>query len=130
MTNEIAIPGTFAERIKDRLREIIGDVITDDDLLDFVKRGIEHEFFERPLNNYGRPEGKAVVHDMVRSCLYEEMQKAVKRWLRDHEAEVMEVIREEVEKGAAHAMMNGINAAFKQNFEQLAHNIQYNMQRY
>ena len=130
MSKELAVPGTFAERIRDRLRELIGDVITDDDLTRFIERGIEEEFFHTQKDSYGRNTGKPIVHSMVRECLFEAMEKAVRRWLRDHEAEVMETVREEIEKGAAHAMMNGLNSAFKENFEQLARNINYNMRSY
>ena len=46
LENQLAPAKTFQERIADRIRESIGDLITDEDLAEMVTRGIDDVFFK------------------------------------------------------------------------------------
>ena len=73
MTNEIATTKSFQDRMKDKIREGIGDLLTDDDLKVLIDKGIDDVFFTTRYTgeSYNRKEHPPLIH---RSC-----QRAVDR---------------------------------------------------
>ena len=125
---EIVEHKSFQERLVDRLRESIGDLITDQDLRGFVERGVEEVFFTETFvrSTYGGPTETIppVIHQMVKEVLKERMAQAVADWLRDHENEVKQAVEDCVRDGAGAALVRGLNVFLDDSMMRLQSNVQ------
>ena len=132
MTDEQAIEPakSFQERLKDRIRESIGELMSDEDLYKLVERGVEDVFFSPrtvKTGHGGYPNTKELpplINEVVQECLNDRMNKAVAEWLASHETEVSQAVSDCVRDGAGAALLRGITSAFRNEMSNLEMNIQ------
>ena len=119
---QIDRPLTLEERLRSRLHEGLGDIITDEDLKDLVERGMEEILF-RPrrvkvqdrYGGYSRDETEPpLVEAIVRELLEPQMREAVRVYVEEHADEVGEAIERIIGEGAAKAFLRGIEEMFRQ----------------
>jgi hypothetical protein len=84
MAGEVVQAKTLQERVGDRIREQIGDLLTDDDLKKLVDRALEDAFFKERREN--RQYGQDILHppqivQRVNDLLKERVDTAVSAWL-------------------------------------------------
>ena len=123
MGAELAVTQNFQERMKDRIRDSIGDLLSDEDLKNIIERGIEEVFFKETYDNsshYNKKVFPPLIHQMVKECLNERMQEQVKIWIASHNDEVEEAIKECVVQGAGAALMAAIKYHFEGSMNTLA----------
>ena len=103
---------TFEERLKDRIRESIGELMSDEDLQKIIERGIDDVFFKthhEPHGPYNTREKPPLIHAVVKEVLDKQMKEAVAAWLQTHEAEVQEAVGRCVQEGAGTAVIKALN---------------------
>ena len=93
---ELATLASLEDRVRARIHESIGDLITEADLEELVKKGIRQTFFEGTTEYVGpqynrQVETPAMIHKILAELLTERVDKAVDEWIADHE-----------DKGAGH----------------------------
>ena len=87
MNTETAIttPVSFEDKMMARIKESMGDLMTDDQLRGILEKGVEKAFFERPfrIDAYGRKTDHepALAEKAVKAYLDERMQATVKEWI-------------------------------------------------
>lgn len=108
-------PMTLEERLKDRLRESMGELITDDDLLSYVRKGIDNVFFQprSTKKGYGYETKKPLIHEMVEKVLSERMEKAVRAWMQENHEEVAKAMNRAIVQGAGMTMIRAITELFE-----------------
>ena len=112
--NAVATQQTFEDRMKARIKDSIGDLITDEDLTKMLERGIEEVFFKEKVVKTGTyyNDTKVVpplIHQVVKECLEPAIIRCADRYLATKADEVNAIIQKVVDEG----VMQAVNRAFE-----------------
>ena len=122
---------TFEQKMADRIKDQIGDLIGAEDLQKLVAEGIKKAFFEeiKTYDRYGSLAGTKgpFITDVVKELLTEQVKEAVSKHFVDHAAEINVLIKELVEKGMAGILMGAINAKFQGDLYAFGNMVQQNI---
>lgn len=124
--NEITTGNTFEERMKARIKDSIGDLITDEDLTKLINRGVEDVFFKKTVvrvNSYENKEGPSLLESIVKELLETQVRDCIKDYLKDNSETVKNTIDEVVRDGIGKAMIAAMNQSFQQSLYQFQSNI-------
>ena len=105
MANDVTPTAEFQERMFNRIREQIGDLMSDEDLKKITTAAIDKAFFEpRKLVDTGgysnrMVEAEPLFVELMRKELQPAFHKAIKEWLTENPAVVKEVLDEMLAKG-------------------------------
>jgi len=93
---------TFQQRMFERIRDQMGELMTDEDLKKMVESAMEKAFFE-PSKSYDRwgdnKPGPPLFTTLVKDAMSARVQEAAKAWLDEHPDEVKAVIQESLQGG-------------------------------
>ena len=131
-TTTIAQAKTFEERMRDRIRESIGELMSDEDLQKIVERGIDEVFFKTRYveeGRYNKREIPPLIHSVVKEVLNDRMKDAVETWLQTHESDVRVAVAHVVEEGAGRAMVKALNGYMADSMIRLESDIIGKLQR-
>ena len=109
---------SFEEKLKDRLRQGIGELMSDEDLQAIIDNGIQQVFFEPRPRKDGHGYRERTVYDpplieeTLRKELADSMDRCVAKWLRDNHDTVLEKIDEAVVGGAGDMLVRALTALF------------------
>lgn len=102
MSAPIETTKDFQERMFEKIRSQIGDLMTQEDLKKIVEAACKKAFFEPVTINhgYGRTE-ETPPHfvKLMTSLLEKQVNVAVAQWVQDHPAEIEAVLKGVIEKG-------------------------------
>lgn len=119
MTTEVTKPQSFEQRMSQRIKDSIGDLISDDDLAKLVKRGIEEAFFARRPNparqhSYNAPDTiDPLIHTVIKELLLPAVTAEVAAYLKQHNEEVLAMVKTVVENGVGNAVVAAMNSQFQ-----------------
>lgn len=102
MSNEISTTKTFQDRMFERIRDQMGDLMTEDDLKAVVDAAFQKAFFEPQKNadRYGSVQlSDPVFVTMIRAEMTDKVKAALQKWLATHPEEVTKAIDEAIAKG-------------------------------
>lgn len=131
---------TFEERMKERIRDSIGDLISDEDLGKMVDRSLEEVFFKDRPNpayhayNYTSKEPTTLpplLHEIVKSVMTEQVTDVVKEYIANNREQVDTTIKTVLEQGMGNALVNALNGLFAHQLSSLQMNLtnQFNQYR-
>ena len=118
MTTEVVKAESFEERMKSRIKESIGELITDEELSKLIKRGIEEVFFqEREVKksrySYAEPEfSPPLIHEIIKDLIGKTVESKISLWIDENNKEVIENINNTISLGLGSALMNAITMKF------------------
>ncbi len=115
MSEDLAKQESFQERMKARIRESIGDLITDKELTEVVTRAVDEVFFAPVKVETGfHTEVRApFTHTLIKELLEPKVREAVRAWIATHEDKINEIVKQTVEQGIGQCVIS----AFNQNFQ-------------
>ena len=117
MSTEITTPKTFEEKLKARVKDSIGDLISYADLTKLVERGIEEVFF-KPRPNPARtlysssstPETiPPLFYELLQQSLQPAVNAAIDKWVQENQDLVSAKVQEVVSNGVGMAILTAIN---------------------
>jgi hypothetical protein len=130
---------TFEQRMKERIRDSIGDLISDEDLSKMVDRSLEEVFFKERANpkrtsyyNSGEPDTlPPLLHDIVKTAMTEQVSEAVKEYIGNNREQVDATIKTVLEQGMGNALISAMNGVFSTQLSSLQVNLanQFNSYR-
>ena len=128
MSNEIQTNETFEEKLKTRIRESIGDLLSDDDLKKIIDRGLEEVFFTEKVINSGHYSNNKqitppLIHQMIKELLQPNVDEIIKQYIYEHESEINEIIHNTVQEGIGTCLVKAINSMFQNQMFTLESNI-------
>lgn len=131
MKNEIEKAMSFEDRMKQRIKESIGDMITDEELSKIVQKGIHVAFFESKIltDSYGReikPDDPLIV-DIVKSCVSQKVNIAVKEWFAENPEKVTLIVDKVIRDGIFKIIIQEIESNFRNAFNSFGQEIQNNI---
>lgn len=135
---DIVTNQTFEQRMKERIRDSIGDLISDEDLTKMVDRSLEEVFFKPRPNpkhaayyNSGEPATiPPLLHELVKEVLEANVQAAVREYIGSHKEEVNAIIQKVVQEGIGAAVLGAMNSMFSHQLMNLQNNISQQISNY
>jgi len=128
MTKEVMIKQTFEEKMKERIRESIGELITDEELSKLVHKSVDQVFFAPTKIKRGSfgdyEEGPSLLNGLIKELLTPQVNKSIQQYINEHPAEVIKVVKEVVSVGMGNALLNAVNYQFQNDLINLQSNIQ------
>lgn len=132
MATEIQKSQSFEDRMKERIKDSIGDLITDEELSRLVTKGVDEVFFKAITVSDGWSSTKTtppLIHTIVKELLESTIRKAVDMWISEHKEEVLKVVDTVIAEGMAKALFRTIDMKFQSDLVNLQCNIQNSLQR-
>ena len=128
---DIATHQTFEDRMMGRIRESIGELMSDEDLRKIVERGVEKALFDRrelPKQDYGGyrrvEEAPSIVETAAREYLDDKVTECVREWITDNPDRFEQIIGETIEKGIVKALSDAIGRLFASSFHTMSASIE------
>jgi hypothetical protein len=122
MKNEIETTKTFQERMFERIREQMGELLSEDDLKSIVSSAIQKAFFEptERQNGYHAEKIEPVFITLIRKEMEPKITIAIRDWLTTHPEEVAKAIDDTIAKGMLGLIQQHIETVTMQPMMELA----------
>lgn len=131
--SEIAKTQSFEERMKERVKENIGDLITDEELSKIVHKNMEDIFFKPRIkkNTFGSviSEEPPLLHELLQKELETAVQEEVKKYMKDHKDEVLEMVHSAMQEGLGECFIRATKQMFQNEMYTHTMNIENRLQR-
>lgn len=116
-TEAIALSQPLHERVYERIRDSIGDLMTDEDLKILVDKATEKAFFEKPINpnkkdrwdhhpEFLDPPFVTMIHDLLK----DDVKKGIATWIKEHPDEITAIINERIDAGIVQMVMRAFDS--------------------
>lgn len=120
MADEIVVAQTFEQKMKTKIRDSIGDLISEEELSKMVTRSMEEIFFtvrKNPKKDYYNSREPdtlpPLIHEIVQQCLQPAVNSAVNDYVKSHNEEVLQEINKVVTAGVGNAVVTAMNMQFQ-----------------
>jgi predicted house-cleaning noncanonical NTP pyrophosphatase (MazG superfamily) len=120
MNTNVVTNETFEMKMSKRIKDSIGDLISDEELTKLVHRGLEEVFFtprKNPKKSYyndNHPETiPPLIHEIVKEVLQPMVTEAIKEYVKAHNNEILKVVNDVVTAGVGNAVMTAMNMQFQ-----------------
>lgn len=127
MSTAVTTTQDFQQRMFERIRDQMGDLLTDEDLKKLVDAAVQKAFFEnvKTPRSYGGgyEEGEPVLVTLLRRHLQDKVGESVQAWLNAHPEEVAKAINETISKGVTKIMQDHIDSRCNGPLWNLAHTL-------
>ena len=123
---------TFEGRIKDRIKDGIEDLMSDQDILDLVHKALDDVFFKERVrvDNWGHKEiVQPLAYEMAKELLSERLEKAVLKWIKDNEDLVEYELNRVLVDGAGQALAMGFSSFVSSSVRMMAADIENKMRK-
>lgn len=122
---------TFEEKMKDRIKESIGDLIGDEDLKKLLDAAM-HDVFFKPsrikINSYDWKDGPSFLQQIVQELMEPVVREYIKEYIDTNQDVVTKTIGEVVQEGVGVSMIKAMHGLFQQDLYTLSANIQSRLQ--
>jgi len=125
--NEVATTQAFQDRMFAKIRDQMGDLMTDDDLKKLVESAMQKAFFEErtvPDGHYGTKKVPPYFITLIQGEMEKQVAKAASNWVAEHPEEVNKVIKETIEAGVFTMMKNHFESKTQWPLQQLISTLQ------
>ena len=100
MSTEIQTSKSFQDKMYEKVRDNIGDLLSDEDLKKIINAAIEKAFFDKVIipsdSSWGSDrEKQSLFVANIRELLKEDVHKIMHEWIEEHKKEVQEIAKEE-----------------------------------
>jgi hypothetical protein len=122
MSTDIVPAKTFEQKMMDRIRDSIGDLMSDEDLKKICAAGVEKALFTATLKRDGwnnTREDYSIVEKAAREFLDARMRAAIEKWLAENPDAFQKAIDAAVKAGVAGCVDATINLKFGHIFSEL-----------
>jgi len=129
---DVVVKKSFEEKLRDRMKESIGELISDEDLAKLVDSSLQTVFFTpRPNPKYSTWGSGAnepsmlppLLYELMKELLLPSMKEAINAYLKEHPEEVKTALDEVLKLGVGQAMMSAISYQFNGQLSVLQNNI-------
>jgi hypothetical protein len=115
MSTAVSTTQDFQQRMFEKIRDQMGDLLTDEDLQKIIAAAVEKAFFQpvrRERSYGGYEEGEPVFVTLVRRQLETQVKAAAELWLAGNNDRVDAVIREQLADGIVELLRRHIDNKF------------------
>jgi hypothetical protein len=115
MADELAQPQSFQERMKERIRESIGELLTDEELKQMIDRTMEEIFFTSRVVDDGRWHKRTVpplLHEIVEGLVKPRVTACVEEYVKEHAEEIARLTHAALTENLGETIVRGFARAF------------------
>jgi len=123
VTTDITTTKDFQTRMFERIRDQMGDLMTEDDMRKLIEQAVQKAFFEERIERkiYGSDvRHPAAFVEMVKDAAKPMIQTAVDAWVTDNKDKLAEKIDAIVREGVAGVLVSHINFRFQEPLSRLS----------
>lgn len=106
----------FKARMMDRVRESIGELLTDDELKKMIDQSMQTIFFtEKDIRGrWGdiRETKPPLMHEIVSKLVEPRVEACIESYIKEHEGDVKRIIEEALDRGLARSVMRAFDRTF------------------
>lgn len=132
MTNAVTTPISFEDKLKTRIKESIGELVSDEDLKKLVDRGLEETFFQlrpNPAKGYYSSSGvpdklPPLLQEILKESLQPIVTKCVNEYISNHKEDVLKEVNNVINLGMGEALVKAITSQFSSQMLLFQSNIQ------
>lgn len=127
MTTDIMQQKSFEEKMKERIKDSIGELITDEELSKLVERAVDEVFFKEQVihKSYGRDEYKpSLICDIIEKLLKKSVERNISMYIDTHPDEINEIINNIVTSGLGNAVLQAVSNKFSMDINMFQTNIE------
>lgn len=130
---EVVEAKSFQEKMKDRVREGIGDLITDEELKVLIESGIRDVFFKEervvPTQRFGSATYKpSVIESVLREELGSKMEPIMREWCDNNSKELLEMVKSTIDRDMSEVVLASVNSMFRATMDNFKFSIQNDIQ--
>ena len=114
--SEIQKQESFSDRIKGRIKDSIGELMTDEELKEIISKGVHEAFFvpRTKIDSWGRKEfSDSLAVEIVKECLREEVRTQVNNYLTEHKEDIKKVVADKLSTDAGTLLLSAITNNFQ-----------------
>ena len=125
MSGDLVEKKSFEERMKDRIRDSIGELMTDEELSKIVKKATEEIFFKPTTvkEGYHTREEKPFIFDLVKDLLRDSVHIQVKDYFEENKESILERIDKIIKEGLGSAVLNALASKFDMDLNMFQNNL-------
>lgn len=119
MKTELSTSSSFQQKMMDRIRESIGELMTDEELKKIVDRGMEEALFKPRCyrSSYGSAnEECSLVDKAIKDELHTQMNAAVQTWISENQQMLIDAVQKAAKEGAGKCILSALDYRFEQMF--------------
>jgi len=121
MSTEIQASQSFQQKMFERIKEQIGDLMTEDDLKNVVNAAMQKAFFDKRLTSDHYPrEMEPLFVELIRNLMATKVEAAMKDWLDKHPGEMEKIVTDVIGQGLINIITNHLNSKASWPLQQLA----------
>ena len=114
---------SFNEKIKERIRDSFGELLTDEDLQKIVENGVNDILFAEGIDSQGRYNHPPLVHTVLKEILKARIDGWVKEWLNKNSDELKERLLQLLDVSVGDLFLNSITRLLQPDLNTLKINI-------
>lgn len=122
MANEIATNETFQQRMFEKIRDQMGDLLTDDELKKLLANAVEKAFFEPTRGSYNSVEPPMFVK-LIQKAMENRVHSAVTEWMNENPEQMEKAIQDVLKNGMFSAVMTVFEQRMSHPIHMLAENL-------
>ena len=127
--NDLTTKQTFEEKLKTRIKDSIGDLMTDEDLTKLVEKGIQSIFFDKRCEknrNWAQPtvEKEPLIEEMLKDLLKPRVDAVIEKFISDNKDVVHTQIQKAVDGGISKLVLGSIDSYMAEKLLSLKFEIQ------
>ena len=114
-----------------RIKDSIGDLITDAELKALVDKGLQEAFFAKRYEtiNYNQVEKPPVLVDIIKTLMESSVREAVGEWVKEHPTEIKSAVSDVIQQGVGSAVIQAFNSRLSADFHMFGQNMLNNLGR-
>lgn len=120
---------SFEEKFRDRVKEIIGELISDDDIKKILEAGIQDALFKERKDHtkssqwWGGHTKPSIVDELVEKHLRTQVQVVVNNWFKSHKKKMADIVANVVQEGAGLAVIKAVQNRVGPALQELTDNL-------
>lgn len=130
MSSELEKQKTFEERMKSRIRDSIGELMTDEELSKIVTKATEEIFF-KPIklqDGYHTKEAPPFIHTIIKELLNDSVRDLTREYFEQNKDAVTETIKVVIKEGLGSAVLTAITSKFQWDLQNFGNNLMQTIQ--
>ena len=129
MSDAIVVQKTFEERMKERIKDSIGELMSDEELKKLVHKSLDQVFFQstQVKDGWHTKEVPPLLNGIIKELLTPQVREAVIEYIDKHPDEIQKAVKDALSVGMGNALLNAFNNQFQNQLIQLQSRIENTM---
>jgi len=128
---ELELSKTFEDRMKERVKNDIGELLTDDELTQIIKKHLDGIFLKERFDTSGFHTKRIppLLENTVKELMEDNVKIALNEYMEEHKVDVLDMVQKTIKLGIGDALMSAMQYKFSSDLCTLESNIVQSLNR-